>query len=88
VFVKRAVIVTAGLFVSGAALAQGDLRSACRSDYAGICSAYRPGTTEGEECLRANASRVSRTCRAALGAASTSNALPSAAPAQRGSDYR
>ena len=52
--------------VPGAALAQQDLRSACRGDYMRFCSAHRPGTPEVEKCFRDNIQQVSETCRAAI----------------------
>jgi hypothetical protein len=82
----RIAIVAVLLLIPGAALAQTNLRSACRSDYLKLCSAHRPGTPEVEACFRANIDQVSATCRDAIRASRGAGAAP--APASRGSDYR
>jgi hypothetical protein len=52
--------------LSGPALAQQDLKTACRGDYMKFCSAHRPGTPEVEKCFRDNIRQVSETCKAAI----------------------
>jgi len=52
---------------------RGALRAACQEDYKRLCAGVAPGGGRVKKCMADNSTKLSATCKTALGAAGKSN---------------